>query len=133
MAASVPRPICKNPRAFRAALRAPSWSRTPPSSRARCRRSTVEGRAALTHALAHIELNAIDLALDICWRFAGMPHDFYRKWLVVAKKETLHFELLRDHLHALGHAYGDFPAHRALWEMAEKTKHDPLTSRRRSG
>ena len=95
--------------------------------------STVEGRAALTHALAHIELNAIDLALDICWRFAGMPHDFYRKWLVVAKKEALQFELLRDHMHALGHAYGDFPAHRVLWEMAERTKHDPLTSRRRAG
>ena len=60
-----------------------------------------------------------------------MPHDFYRKWLVVAKKEALHFELLRGHLHALGHAYCDFPAHRALWEMAKKTKHDPLTSRRR--
>ena len=88
--------------------------------------STVEGRAALIHALAHIELNAIDLALDICWRFAGMPDDFYRQWLAVAKEEALHFELLRDHLHALGHAYGDFPAHRALWEMAEKTRHDLL-------
>ena len=84
----------------------------------------IEGRAALIHALAHIELNAIDPALDICRRFAGMPDAFYRQWLVVAKEEALHFELLRDHLHSLGHAYGDFPAHRALWEMAEKTKHD---------
>jgi len=88
--------------------------------------ATAEGRAALIHALAHIELNAIDLALDLCWRFAGMPDEFYRQWIVVAREEALHFELLRDHLHALGFAYGDFPAHNALWEMAEKTKHDLL-------
>jgi uncharacterized ferritin-like protein (DUF455 family) len=88
--------------------------------------ATVEGRAALIHALAHIELNAIDLALDLCWRFAGMPDDFYRQWTGVAREEALHFELLRDHLRGLGFAYGDFPAHNALWEMAEKTKHDLL-------
>ena len=88
--------------------------------------NTVEGRSALIHALAHIELNAIDLALDVCWRFAGMPDDFYRQWIEVARDEALHFELLRDHLHLLGHEYGDFPAHNALWEMAEKTKHDLL-------
>ena len=88
--------------------------------------ATVEGRAALIHALAHIELNAIDLALDLCWRFAGMPEALYRQWIQVAKEEALHFELLRDHLRSLGFAYGDFPAHNALWEMAEKTKHDLL-------
>ena len=49
--------------------------------------STVEGRATLIHALAHIGRNVIDLAPDIYWRFAGMPHDFYRQWLVVAKKK----------------------------------------------
>ncbi len=87
---------------------------------------TVEGRAALIHALAHIELNAIDLALDIVWRFAGMPELFYRQWLRVATEEALHFQLLRDHLRSLGYRYGDFPAHNALWEMAEKTKHDLL-------
>ena len=87
---------------------------------------TIEGRAALIHALAHIELNAIDLALDIVWRFAGMPEAFYRQWIVVAKEEALHFELLRDHLRTLGFGYGDFPAHNALWEMAEKTQHDML-------
>jgi uncharacterized ferritin-like protein (DUF455 family) len=87
---------------------------------------TVEGRAALIHALAHIELNAIDLALDIVWRFAGMPEAFYRQWVGVAKEEALHFELLREHLHTLGFAYGDFPAHQALWNMAEKTQHDLL-------
>jgi uncharacterized ferritin-like protein (DUF455 family) len=87
---------------------------------------TVEGRAALVHALAHIELNAIDLALDICWRFAGMPDAFYRQWLGVAREEAYHFELLRDHLRSLGYDYGEFPAHNALWEMAEKTRHDLL-------
>jgi len=87
---------------------------------------TVEGRAALIHALAHIELNAIDLALDLCWRFPGLPDAFYRDWLGVAQEEALHFQLLRDHLRTLGFDYGDFPAHNALWEMAERTKHDLL-------
>ena len=87
---------------------------------------TVAGRAALIHALAHIELNAIDLALDVCWRFAGMPDLFYRQWIGVAREEALHFELLRDHLLTMGFRYGDFPAHGALWEMAEKTRHDLL-------
>jgi uncharacterized ferritin-like protein (DUF455 family) len=84
------------------------------------------GRATLLHALAHIELNAIDLALDICWRFAAAPDDFYRQWLGVAREEALHFELLRDHLATLGHSYGDFPAHDGLWQMAQKTRHDLL-------
>lgn len=87
---------------------------------------TAEGRASLIHALAHIELNAVDLALDIVWRFAGMPDDFYRQWVKVAQEEAYHFTLLRDHLRGMGHEYGDFPAHNALWEMAEKTKGDVL-------
>ncbi|MEO8280158.1 MAG: ferritin-like domain-containing protein [Ideonella sp.] len=88
--------------------------------------ATVEGRAALIHALAHIELNAIDLALDLVARFDDMPDDFYRQWAGVASEEALHFQLLRDHLGGLGHCYGDFPAHGALWQMAEKTKGDIL-------
>jgi uncharacterized ferritin-like protein (DUF455 family) len=80
----------------------------------------------LLHALAHIELNAIDLALDVVWRFAGQPDDFYRQWLQVAREEALHFELLREHLASLGHAYGDFDAHDGLWQMAERTRHDLL-------
>jgi uncharacterized ferritin-like protein (DUF455 family) len=87
---------------------------------------TTTGRAALLHALAHIELNAIDLALDVVWRFAGQPEDFYRQWLQVAREEALHFELLREHLATLGHAYGDFDAHDGLWQMAERTRHDLL-------
>jgi uncharacterized ferritin-like protein (DUF455 family) len=88
--------------------------------------TTVEGRAELLHALAHIELNAIDLAADVVWRFAGMPEDFYRQWAQIAKEEAYHFQLLRDHLRSLGYDYGDFPAHTGLWDMAEKTKHDLL-------
>jgi uncharacterized ferritin-like protein (DUF455 family) len=87
---------------------------------------TAEGRAALLHALAHIEFNAIDLAVDVVWRFAGMPAAFYRQWVVIAQEEALHFQLLRAHLQSLGYAYGSFPAHNALWEMAEKTKGDLL-------
>lgn len=83
---------------------------------------TAEGRAALIHALAHIEFNAINLALDAVWRFAGMPDKFYADWLKVADEEAYHFTLLREHLQTLGYQYGDFDAHNSLWEMAEKTK-----------
>lgn len=88
--------------------------------------TTVEGRAELLHALAHIELNAIDLAADVVWRFTGMPDEFYRQWAQIAKEEAYHFQLLRDHLRSMGYDYGDFPAHTGLWDMAEKTKHDLL-------
>jgi uncharacterized ferritin-like protein (DUF455 family) len=98
----------------------------PPSRLENRAVNTVSGRAALLHALAHIEANAVSLALDIVWRFAGMPEQFYRDWLNVAREEALHFSLLRDHLRSLGYAYGDFPAHDALWEMAERTKGDIL-------
>lgn len=87
---------------------------------------TIEGHAALIHALAHIELNAVDLALDIIWRFPGLPEQFYVDWLAVAKDEARHFRLLEDHLIKIGFGYGDFSAHNGLWEMAEKTKGDPL-------
>lgn len=85
-----------------------------------------EGRAALLHALAHIEFNAVNLALDAVWRYDAMPHEYYRDWLRVAREEAYHFELLNDHLGSLGHVYGDFPAHNGLWEMAEKTRGDLL-------
>lgn len=85
---------------------------------------TLEGRAALLHAIAHIEFNAINLALDAVWRFAGMPESFYRDWLRVAAEESLHFTLLREHLATLGHDYGDFPAHDGLWTMTARTAHD---------
>ncbi|MBV8123430.1 MAG: ferritin-like domain-containing protein [Burkholderiaceae bacterium] len=87
---------------------------------------TVEGQAALVHSIAHIELNAIDLALDIVWRFAGMPEAFYLDWVRIAKEEALHFTLLRNHLVSLGFDYGSFQAHKALWDMAERTQGDIL-------
>jgi len=89
---------------------------------------TPEGLAALLHAVCHIELNAIDLALDAVWRFPDMPLDFYRDWLRVADEEATHFGLLRKHLQSLGFDYGDFPAHNGLWEMCVKTQHD-ITAR----
>lgn len=88
--------------------------------------ATPRGHAALVHSIVHIEKNAIDLALDICWRFAGMPEAFYRDWLQVAFEEAYHFTLLRDHLLTLGFDYGDFPAHDGLWSMAERTRGDIL-------
>ena len=87
---------------------------------------TVEGRAALIHAICHIEFNAINLGLDAVWRFPGMPREFYADWLQVAAEEALHFSLLHEHLQTLGHAYGDFDAHDGLWTMAERTKDDVL-------
>lgn len=87
---------------------------------------TREGRAALLHALAHIELNAVNLALDLLWRFPGLPDAFYRDWASVARDEALHFQLLAARLATLDAAYGDFPAHNGLWEMAEKTRGDLL-------
>lgn len=87
---------------------------------------TREGHAALIHALAHIEFNAINLALDAVYRFRGLPRDFYGDWLLVAAEEAGHFRLLRNHLRALGFEYGAFPAHDGLWEMAVKTAQDPL-------
>lgn len=87
---------------------------------------TQEGRAALIHALAHIEFNAINLALDAVWRFTGMPAAYYADWLKVAKEEAYHFSLLREHLQALGFDYGDFEGHNSLWEMVEKTQSDVL-------
>ncbi|HEX6832614.1 MAG TPA: ferritin-like domain-containing protein [Rudaea sp.] len=83
--------------------------------------STPEGRAALVHAVAHIEFNAINLAWDAVHRFRGMPDDFYRDWIGVAADEARHFALLAARLHELGCAYGDFDAHDGLWEMAVKT------------
>lgn len=92
---------------------------------------TAAGRAALIHAICHIEFNAINLALDAVWRFHGMPRAFYLDWLRVAAEEAYHFGLLRDHLRSLPHPhagqhwdYGDFDAHDGLWDMCEKTAHD---------
>ncbi|MCU0952113.1 MAG: ferritin-like domain-containing protein [Burkholderiaceae bacterium] len=88
--------------------------------------ATREGHQRLIHALAHIEFNAINLALDAIWRFAGMPAAYYRDWLRVAVEEAQHFGLLQRHLDALGAHYGAFRAHDGLWQMAERTRDDVL-------
>ena len=85
------------------------------------RMDSPEGRAGLLHSLAHIEFNAMNLALDAIWRFPSMPKEYYEDWLKVAKEEAYHFSLVNEHLHALGFSYGDFPAHNSLWEMVERT------------
>jgi uncharacterized ferritin-like protein (DUF455 family) len=89
------------------------------------------GRIALLHALAHIELNAVDLAWDVIARFRAapaLPRDFFDDWVGVAVEEAKHFTLLNARLAALGAAYGDLPAHDGLWQAAEATAHD-LTAR----
>ncbi|WP_246034886.1 ferritin-like domain-containing protein [Azoarcus indigens] len=85
-----------------------------------------EGHAALLHAIAHIEFNAINLALDCVHRFRSMPAGFHADWVRVAAEEAYHFGLVKERLEALGHVYGDFPAHDGLWVMACRTAHDLL-------
>jgi uncharacterized ferritin-like protein (DUF455 family) len=89
---------------------------------------SLQKRVALLHALAHIELNAIDLAWDIVARFAGpeLPRDFYDDWVTVGAEEALHFDLISRRLAVLGAAYGDLPAHDGLWRAASDTAHDVL-------
>ena len=86
------------------------------------------GRIALLHALAHIELNAIDLAWDLVARFAGeqLARPFFDDWVEVAAEEACHFELLTARLAELGAGYGDLPAHDGLWEAAAATANDLL-------
>jgi uncharacterized ferritin-like protein (DUF455 family) len=88
--------------------------------------TAIRGRVALLHALAHIELNAIDLAWDIIARFASpeLPKRFFADWVLVASEEARHFSLLSQRLAELDAAYGDLPAHDGLWESAMATRHD---------
>lgn len=92
----------------------------------RRRNNKQTGHTTLIHAICHIEFNAINLALDAIARFTDLPDDYYRDWLQVADEEAKHFSMLSEHLQQAGYAYGDFPAHDGLWEMAQKTHHDPL-------
>ena len=96
----------------------------PPRLLKRRSLKSVRGRIALLHALAHIELNAIDLALDIVARLAAeaMPRSFFDGWMLVAFEEAKHFSLLRDRLVSLGASYGNLPAHDGLWQAAQDTK-----------
>ena len=92
-----------------------------PAKVPRRRLGSETGRAALVHAIAHIEFNAINLALDAAYRFREMPAQFTTDWLSVASDEARHFRMLQGRLADLGYAYGDFPAHDGLWEMAKVT------------
>lgn len=102
-----------------------------PADVPRRRLGSPEGRATLLHAIAHIELNAIDLAADMMARFARHPlikpklqSEFLEDWSLVCAEEAKHFNLLSERMKTLGTTYGDFPAHNGLWEAAYKTKHD---------
>lgn len=97
-----------------------------PSQLRRRRLGSEEGRAALVHAIAHIEFNAINLALDAAYRFREMPHQFYLDWISVAADEARHYTMLSTRLQSMGCSYGDFPAHNGLWEMAQRTADDCL-------
>ncbi len=98
----------------------------PPRDLPRRSPQSPAGRAALIHALCHIEFNAINLAWDAVHRFRDMPEVFYDDWLRVADEEAYHFSLLREHLHTLDCDYGDLDAHDGLWEAALETAHDVL-------
>jgi len=87
---------------------------------------SVAGRTALVHSLAHIEFNAINLALDAVYRFRGMPTSYVTDWLKVASDEGQHFLLLNDRLAELDSHYGAMSAHDGLWDMARRTDHDVL-------
>ncbi len=87
---------------------------------------TREGLATLVHSITHIELSAIDLALDAVYRFPQMPTAYRLDWLVVAQDEVRHFRMLHTVLERLGHQYGDWPVHSGLFEMSMKTAGDVL-------
>jgi len=82
------------------------------------------GRNILMHSIAHIEFNAINLALDAAYRFREQPIDYYSDWISIADDEARHFSLISDYLNQNDCDYGDYPAHNGLWEMAVKTEGD---------
>ena len=92
----------------------------------RRRPGSPQGRIALLHAVAHIELNAVDLHWDIIARFGHvpMPPGFYDDWVKAADEESKHFNLVCDALEAMGSHYGALPAHAGMWRAAEDTAGD---------
>lgn len=98
----------------------------PPREVPRRRPGSPQGRIALLHALAHIELNAVDLHWDIIARFTHhpMPPGFYDDWVKAADEEAKHFNLICDVLDSLGSHYGALPAHAGMWRAAEDTASD---------
>ncbi len=104
------------------------WLRPPRETPRRKISSGAKGRIALLHAVAHIELNAIDLAFDIVARFGheDMPRAFSDDWIAVGADEARHFTLLAGRLAELDAAYGDLDAHDGLWQAARATADDLL-------
>ena len=100
----------------------------PPRDMPRRSASGHKGRYALLHALAHIELNAVDMTWDLIARFTHeeMPRAFFDDWVQVGLEEAKHFKLLSQRLIELGGGYGDLPAHDGLWQAAHATGHDLL-------
>lgn len=99
-----------------------------PRDMPRRRTGSLAGRIALLHAVAHIELNAVDLHWDIIARFTGtkMPMGFYDDWVKSAAEESKHYNLVCDVLESLGSHYGALPAHASMWRAAADTKDDFL-------
>lgn len=104
----------------------PQPERVPPAQVPQRKLGGPEGRERMLHAFAHIEFNAINLALDAAYRFRQMPQEFVHDWLLVASEEAKHFQLLNAYLSELGTPYGHYPAHNGLWDMVQKTRHDVL-------
>lgn len=111
---------------FRLVGHPPKPELVPPSRVTNRKLTTIEGYAALLHAVCHIEFNAINLALDAAYRFRLLSEEFTRDWVRIAAEEAKHFQLMRQRLQATGYDYGDFSAHNHLWDMAYKTAFDPL-------
>ncbi len=99
-----------------------------PREMPRRRPGSAQGRKALLHAVAHIELNAVDLHWDMIARFTAtpMPLAFYDDWVRTADEEARHFRLLNDCLLARGGFYGELPAHAQMWHAAQDTAGDLL-------
>ncbi|KAI4333878.1 hypothetical protein L6164_018633 [Bauhinia variegata] len=81
--------------------------------------------AYMLHNLAHVELNAIDLAWDTVVRFSSfseiLGEGFFVDFAHVADDESRHFSWCSQRLAELGFKYGDMPAHNLLWRECEKS------------
>ena len=88
--------------------------------------ASAEGRIRLLHAFAHIEFNAVNIALDAVYRFRGLGTAFIGDWLGIAAEEAEHFRLIETELGRRGSGYGDYDAHGGLWDMVCRTRTDPL-------
>ena len=97
-----------------------------PAQVPRRRLGSVAGRVGLIHAIAHIEFNAVNLALDAIYRFRNMPVEYYQDWIRVASEEAVHFSLLNQRLQDLESNYGALPAHGGMWSMAVETDYDVM-------